>query len=145
MTPVISDAQRTTAVHYALSLVGKATYQLNAPMTGNAFDCSSFTKRAWAAAGVTIPRNSLDQADQLLSPNVLLLPVIQRNWLKRKIGDLVFYYSKDWSHVAMICGVESAAHPYIDVVQATNEQRGIEVIRVDAYTPSFALGFMGHI
>jgi cell wall-associated NlpC family hydrolase len=143
----ITDSQRLSAVNYALSVVGKGTYELNAPLTGNAYDCSSLTLRAWLAAGVHIPRNSLDQGDVFLNNYVTLVPYTERNLLKRKVGDLVFYYTETgWTHVAMITGVDHES--YILVTQASDPQRGIETIRMNAYNPpgttAGAIGFMGH-
>jgi cell wall-associated NlpC family hydrolase len=139
----ITDGQRQTAVQYALAQVGKGSYQFNAPLTGNAYDCSSLTLRSWLAAGVHIPRNSLDQADPLLNTWVTLVPYVERNILKLKAGDLVFYYPNDWSHVAIYTG-QTDAQAYLMIAQATNGQRGIEKIRMNAYTPAFTFGFMGH-
>ncbi|TYP88022.1 C40 family peptidase [Blastococcus xanthinilyticus] len=95
--PVVSGSQAATAIQVALSKVG-SPYRSGA--TGpSAFDCSGLTSYAYAAAGVTLPRTSREQAT--------IGPQISRADLQP--GDLVFYYSPI-SHVALYIGNGMIVH-----------------------------------
>lgn len=89
------------AVRYALAQVGKP-YQRGATGPGS-YDCSGLTYRAWAHAGVRIPRTSGQQWNRL--PRIPLSRLIP--------GDIVVYYPQA-SHVALYVGggtVIQATHP----------------------------------
>lgn len=71
----------------------------------NTFDCSSFTKTAFAKNGITLPRSSRQQA-------TVGTPV-SRNQLQK--GDLIFTrtsYSSQISHVAIYAGNDKVLHTY---------------------------------
>jgi cell wall-associated NlpC family hydrolase len=93
------------AVKYAMAQVGKP-YVHGASGPGS-FDCSGLTYRAWARAGVRIPRTSQQQWRQL--PRVAVS--------RLRPGDVVVYF-RQASHVALYMGggkVIQATHPGSDV------------------------------
>lgn len=93
------------AVGFAMAQVGKP-YVRGAAGPAS-FDCSGLTYRAWARAGVRIPRTSQQQWRQL--PRV---PVS-----RLRPGDVVVYFQQA-SHVALYVGegkVIQATHPGSDV------------------------------
>jgi len=94
-----------TAVTYAMAQVGKPYAHGG---TGPAsFDCSGLTYRAWALAGVRIPRTSEQQWRQLPRVSVSRL----------RPGDVVVYF-RQATHVALYMGggkVIQATHPGSDV------------------------------
>ncbi|GAA2736098.1 NlpC/P60 family protein [Streptomyces nogalater] len=79
------------AVRYALDQVGKP-YAWGAAGP-DAYDCSGLTSRAWAQAGVPVPRTSQEQWDRLGK-----VPLRQL-----RPGDLVVYFPEA-THVAMYVG-----------------------------------------
>ncbi|MFJ5100508.1 NlpC/P60 family protein [Streptomyces sp. NPDC088554] len=81
----------SAALEYAAEQIGKP-YEWGAEGPG-AFDCSGLTSRAWARAGVTIPRTSQEQWNEL--PRVSLREL--------RPGDLVVYFPKA-THVAIYLG-----------------------------------------
>ena len=86
------------AVDYAMAQLGEP-YSWGA--TGpDAWDCSGLTLKAWAAAGVSLPRSS---SQQYASGGAK----IARSNLQP--GDLVFYYSPI-SHVAIYIGNDQIVH-----------------------------------
>jgi cell wall-associated NlpC family hydrolase len=96
-SPGHSGAAARQAIRYARAQLGKP-YQWGATGPG-AFDCSGLVERAYAAAGVSIPRTSEQQWADL--PHVPARRV--------KPGDLVFAPGSDgsWSspgHVALVIG-----------------------------------------
>lgn len=86
------------AVAFAKAQLGKPyAYGATGPKS---FDCSGLTLSAWKAAGVTVPRTSQQQfgsgkriAEADLRP-----------------GDLVFFYGKQPSHVAIYVGAGQVIH-----------------------------------
>lgn len=136
----ITDAQRQTAVKYALAQVGKP--YLFASTGPDAFDCSGLIVAAWRAAGVTVPHNSEQQAQPWLNPSCRFVANHYENAVKAKFGDLLIYYP-DWSHVAMFTNLEYPG-AWWRVTQATNEQRGVENIRAAAYATAVGIVYMGH-
>ncbi|MEU7562100.1 C40 family peptidase [Streptomyces eurythermus] len=79
------------AVRYALDQVGKP-YVWGAAGP-DAYDCSGLTSRAWAQAGVPVPRTSQEQWDRLGKVPLRRL----------RPGDLVVYFPEA-THVAMYVG-----------------------------------------
>lgn len=79
------------AVRYALDQVGKP-YAWGAAGP-DAYDCSGLTSRAWAQAGVPVPRTSQEQWDRLRKVPLRGL----------RPGDLVVYFPEA-THVAMYVG-----------------------------------------
>ena len=90
-------AVTTTAIKVALSKVGSPyVYGANGP---SSFDCSGLTSFAYAAAGITLPRSSGEQAG-VGTP-------VSRSELQP--GDLVFFYSPI-SHVGLYIGNGMMVH-----------------------------------
>ncbi|MER5641426.1 C40 family peptidase [Kitasatospora sp. NPDC002227] len=83
--------QAAAAVEFALAQLGKP-YVWGA-VGPDGFDCSGLTSKAWAAAGVAIPRTSQEQWAQL--------PKVRLGELRP--GDLVVYFAEA-THVAMYLG-----------------------------------------
>lgn len=106
--PAPAPSGRTdTAMSFALAQVGKS-YRMGG--TGmSSFDCSGLMQRAWASAGVALPRTSQGQfhSGRPVSASDL------------QPGDLVFYYS-GISHVGMYIGNGQIVH-------AANPRSGIRV------------------
>jgi len=85
------DARGQLALRFALAQRGKPyAYGGTGP---NAYDCSGLVQRAWAAAGVKIPRTTYQQAH---TGKAVALSAI-------KAGDLVIFYA-DASHVGIYAG-----------------------------------------
>ncbi|MGC0329534.1 cell wall-associated NlpC family hydrolase [Streptomyces sp. SAI-170] len=86
-----------TALRYAVQQIGKP-YEWGAegPET---YDCSGLTSRAWAKAGIPIPRTSQEQWAQL--PHIPLTDL--------RPGDLVIYHP-DATHVALYLGEGMIVH-----------------------------------
>lgn len=104
---VPTSGRADTAMSFALAQVGKS-YRMGG--TGmNSFDCSGLMQRAWASAGVALPRTSQAQfrAGRPVSSSDL------------QPGDLVFYYG-GISHVGMYIGNGQIVH-------AANPRSGIRV------------------
>lgn len=100
-----SAAAAQAAVGFAMAQVGKPYVRGG---TGPAsFDCSGLTYRAWARAGVRIPRTSQQQWRSLYRVPVSRL----------RPGDVVVYF-RQATHVALYIGggeVIQATHPGSDV------------------------------
>ncbi len=100
------SGRASAAVAFALAQVGKAyVYGATGP---NAYDCSGLMLRAWAAAGVSLPRTS--QSQYYAGTHVALSNL--------RPGDLVFYYS-GITHVGMYIGggrIVNAENPSTGVV-----------------------------
>lgn len=87
-----SQAPAQTALDFARAQLGKP-YKFGA--TGpTSYDCSGLTLSSWKAAGVTIPRTAAQQAKSGTK--------IKKSQLQP--GDLVFFYGRTPSHVAMFVG-----------------------------------------
>lgn len=90
-------AQGTKAVRYATAQIGKPyVWGAEGP---DSFDCSGLTSRAWAGAGVAVPRTSQEQWRQLKRVAVKDM----------RPGDLVIYFD-DASHVGMYVGGGTIVH-----------------------------------
>ena len=112
-TAAVSGSSRgAKAMSFAKAQVGKP-YQLGAAGPDK-FDCSGLTSKAWAAAGVTLPRTSQSQIGVGRS--------VSRSELQA--GDLVFYYS-DISHVALYVGGGQIVH-------APNSRSSVKYADVDS-------------
>ena len=92
----VYDWPADAAVNFAMAQIGKPyVYGATGP---DSYDCSGLVQAAWAAAGVTIPRTTYEQAAQLDQvPEYNLRP-----------GDLVLYYGG--SHVGMYIGGGMVVH-----------------------------------
>ncbi|WNM34589.1 NlpC/P60 family protein [Streptomyces sp. Li-HN-5-11] len=66
----------------------------------NSFDCSGLTSQAYAAAGITIPRTSEEQAN--IGTRIYSVSQLQ-------VGDLVFFYG-DLHHVGLYAGNNMVLH-----------------------------------
>ncbi|MFC9747676.1 C40 family peptidase [Streptomyces niveus] len=85
------------ALNYAVEQIGKPyLWGAEGP---EAYDCSGLTSRAWARAGVNVPRTSQQQWAEL--PKVKLSEL--------RPGDLVVYFPKA-THVAMYLGEGKVVH-----------------------------------
>ncbi|MZF88032.1 C40 family peptidase [Streptomyces sp. SID5643] len=85
------SAEGRRAVRYAVRQLGKP-YEWGAEGPGS-FDCSGLTSRAWAEAGVPVPRTSQEQWKRLER-----IPLDEL-----RPGDLVVYFEKA-THVALYLG-----------------------------------------
>lgn len=86
------SGRAAAAVAYVKSKVGDSyVYGATGP---SAFDCSGLMEAAWAAAGVSIPRTSEEQAAAAVS--------ISESQLQP--GDYIFFYGYPPSHVGMYVG-----------------------------------------
>jgi cell wall-associated NlpC family hydrolase len=111
--PSAPGPKAALAIKTALAQVGDR-YQGGA--TGpDAFDCSGLTSYAYAAAGLTLPRSSVDQSKPF--------PKVSRADLQP--GDLVFYYTPI-SHVALYIGNGMIVHArtYGSPVAVTSVDQG---------------------
>ena len=106
-TNVPASGRAGVAVSFALAQVGKP-YVWGATGPG-AYDCSGLMLRAWAQAGVSLPRTS--QAQYGVGTPVSLSNL--------QPGDLVFFYS-GISHVAMYIGNGKIVH-------ASNPRTGVKI------------------
>ena len=119
---VSASGPKAAAIDKALDIVNSgAVYQYggNGP---SAYDCSGFTKAAFAAAGIELPRVSSAQYSQAKS--YVSLDNLQP-------GDLVF-----WSNNGSASGIYHVAVYVGDgkIAQARNPQSGISVDSLSTYT-----------
>ena len=94
-----ASGRGATALAYARKQLGKP-YRF-AAAGPDAFDCSGLTSKAWASAGVTLPRTAAQQIG------------VGRSVAKSDLqaGDLVFFYSSTApSHVALYVGNGTILH-----------------------------------
>ncbi|HEX2857452.1 MAG TPA: NlpC/P60 family protein [Propionibacteriaceae bacterium] len=105
---VPASGRASAAIAFAMAQIGKAyVYGATGP---SAYDCSGLMMRAWAAAGVSIPRTS--QAQYSAGTHVSLSQL--------QPGDLVFYYS-GLTHVGMYIGggkIVNAENPSVGIIVA---------------------------
>lgn len=116
-SPASVSSDGAGAVEFAKAQLGDP-YQFGA--TGpDSYDCSGLTQAAWAAAGVSIGRDTVAQWNGLAH--------ISRDALQP--GDLVFYSGQ--SHVAMYVGDGQVIHAPTegDVVKYS----GIDMMSIDGY------------
>jgi murein DD-endopeptidase len=86
------DPVRSRIVFTALQMVG-VPYRYGGS-TPAGFDCSGLVQYAYRAAGLSVPRTSRDQLGASR-------PV---EMTEAQAGDLLFFRSKDWSHVGIYLG-----------------------------------------
>lgn len=118
---VTATGSKAAAIDKAVSIVNSgASYQYGANGP-SAYDCSAFTKAAFAAAGIDLPRVSSAQFSAASSHDSLS---------NVQAGDLVFWSSNGSAsgiyHVAMYVGDGKIA-------QARNPQAGISIDSLDHY------------
>jgi peptidoglycan DL-endopeptidase CwlO len=87
-----TGTQADKAIQYAYDQVGCPYVYGGTGPCADGFDCSGLTMMSWAAAGVSIPRTSYEQWDDL--PHVSLSDV--------QPGDILVFY--DAGHVALYVG-----------------------------------------
>jgi cell wall-associated NlpC family hydrolase len=92
------DPVRSRIVFTELELVG-VPYRYGGE-SPDGFDCSGLVQYAYRAAGVTVPRTSRAQLDA--TTPVALADAVP--------GDLLFFRSKDWSHVGIYLGEGRFVH-----------------------------------
>lgn len=96
------------ALAYALLQVGKP--YVRGGVGPNSFDCSGLVQRAWASAGIKLPRTSGQQFDATIHIDMTdALP-----------GDLIFYGQDGVKHVAMYIGFGL-------IVEAANPSKGVVI------------------
>ncbi|BCY10972.1 C40 family peptidase [Actinoplanes sp. L3-i22] len=125
-----SDAQQATAVRFALAQVGKP-YVFGAAGP-DSYDCSGLMQKAWAAAGVTIPRVTTDQVHT--GTAVTTIAAMQP-------GDLIFIPGSDGTranprHVGMYIGTAGDGRPYL--VQAPKTGDVVKVTPVSSWRSQIA-------
>ncbi len=86
------DPVRSQIIFTALQMVG-VPYRYGGE-SPEGFDCSGLVQYAYRSAGISVPRTSRDQL-QASAPVALA---------KAAAGDLVFFQSKDYSHVGIYLG-----------------------------------------
>lgn len=125
-----SDAQQAKAVAFALAQLGKP-YVFGA--TGpNTYDCSGLVMKAWAAAGVTIPRTTADQVNTGVA--VTSLAAMQP-------GDLILIPGSDGTmahpgHVGMYIGKDSSGRQWL--VQAPHTGTVVHTSLVESWASEVA-------
>jgi peptidoglycan DL-endopeptidase CwlO len=88
-----TSSQADKAIAFAYSRVGcPYVYGGTGPTCDDGYDCSGLTMESWAAAGVSIPRTSYEQWDDL--PHVSFADI--------QPGDILVFY--DAGHVAIYVG-----------------------------------------
>jgi len=114
------------AIAYALLQVGKPYVR---GKTGpSSFDCSGLVKRAWSAAGVTIPRTSGQQF-------AVTIHIDMRDALP---GDLIFYGQNGAQHVAMYIGFGL-------IVEAANTRKGVVISPISTPWHKYNFGGIGRV
>jgi cell wall-associated NlpC family hydrolase len=107
--PTTSQADK--AIAFAYSRLGcQYVYGGTGPTCADGYDCSGLTMESWAAAGVSIPRTSYEQWDDL--PHVSFADI--------QPGDILVFY--DAGHVAIYVGhgqFIQAPHTGLDVQLVT--------------------------
>lgn len=96
--PTVQEPVRNRIVFTALQMVGVPYRYGGSDPSG--FDCSGLVQYAYKSAGVTVPRTSRAQLDASTS-----IPL----W-EASPGDLLFFKSKDWSHVGIYLGEGRFVH-----------------------------------
>lgn len=125
-----SDAQARVAVEFALAQLGEPyVFGANGPDT---WDCSSLMQRAWAAAGVAIPRVTYDQVHT---------GVAVAGLAAMRPGDLILIPGSDGTmsqpgHVGMYIGVAGDGTQYL--VQAPQSGDVVKVSAVSSWSGQIA-------
>ena len=124
--PPPRSASVDKAIAYALLQVGKP--YVHGGAGPNVFDCSGLTQRAWAAAGITIPRTSGQQFSATIHIEMTdALP-----------GDLIFYGQSGAQHVAMYIGFGL-------IVEAANPSKGVVISPISTPWHNNNFGGIGRI
>jgi peptidoglycan DL-endopeptidase CwlO len=89
--PTASNAQAQAAINFAFAKIGCPYVFGGTGPCSSGYDCSGLTQSAWAAAGVSIPRTSEDQAG---------LPAVSTSELE--VGDILEFAGD--SHVGLYAG-----------------------------------------
>ena len=92
------DPVRSRIVFTALQMVG-VPYRYGGE-SPDGFDCSGLVQFAYRSAGISVPRTSRDQL-QASAPVTLA---------EASAGDLLFFHSKDFSHVGIYLGQGRFVH-----------------------------------
>lgn len=121
----VASATRTALVAYSKQFLGNPYVYGGTSLTSGA-DCSGFTQAIYAHFGVSIPRNSRDQA---AGGTVI-------SWQNAQPGDLLFYGSGDYiNHVAMYIGGGQVIH-------ASSTTTGIMISPANYRTPLKAVSYL---
>ncbi len=120
--PGPTGTQADTAVAYAYAQLGCPYVYGGTGPCADGFDCSGLVMEAWAAAGVTIPRDTYEQWAAL--PHISLSSI--------EPGDLLYY--NGIGHVAMYVG---------DGYIIDSPQPGMDVEKIPMNTPWYAENFDG--
>lgn len=117
--PTTTQAEK--AVAYVYAQVGCPYVYGNTGPCSVGFDCSGLVQSAWAAAGVSIPRDTYEQEAAL--PHIPESSIVP--------GDLLYY--NDYGHVAMYIGNG-------EIIDAANPSVGVEKISMNEawYADSFS-------
>lgn len=152
---LITDTIRAEVAGRAMAQIGKG-YRFG--MAGpNLYDCSGSTLDAWKPYRA-LPHNAGQQLASLEDGSIEGCRLIRpgrnvsgtRSYLLARFllkpGDLAFFYGdvdepETVTHVATYVLKE---HGYRWLVNATNEDRGVEQIHLFQYAKPIAYGFMGH-
>lgn len=113
------SSSSASSASWAISTANSAgaSYRLGANGSGNQWDCSSFSQKALAQDGKSIPRTSSAQyaSSQKISKGQL------------QAGDLVFFGNGGVTHVAVYVGDGQIAH-------ARNPSAGLSTSNLDTYS-----------
>lgn len=121
----VASATRTALVAYSKQFLGNPYVYGGTSLTSGA-DCSGFTQAIYAHFGISIPRNSRDQA---AGGSVI-------SWQNAQPGDLLFYGSGDYiNHVAMYIGGGQVIH-------ASSSTTGIIISPANYRTPLKAVSYL---
>jgi len=121
----VASATRTALVAYSKQFLGNPYVYGGTSLTSGA-DCSGFTQAIYAHFGISIPRNSRDQA---AGGTVI-------SWQNAQPGDLLFYGSGDYiNHVAMYIGGGQVIH-------ASSSTTGIIISPANYRTPLKAVSYL---
>lgn len=146
---IITDQQRQQVVERARAQVGKPyVFGSSGP---HDYDCSGSALDAWRGI-VDLPHNTglMVRWLQARAAGSTFVPAGHYKGKAARAamqpGDLAFYYGDvsrpdTVSHCAVYVGATGGARW---VVNATNEQRGVELIRLFQYARPVAFGLVGH-
>lgn len=131
MPKVVADPppinpQVEKALAFALLQVGKP--YVRGGVGPNSFDCSGLVQRAWAQAGITIPRTSGQQ----------FAATIHIDMNDALPGDLIFYGQNGAQHVAMYIGFGL-------IVEAANPRKGVVISPISTPWHNTNFGGIGRI
>jgi cell wall-associated NlpC family hydrolase len=125
-----SNAQQAIAVSFALAQLGKPyVFGTEGP---DSYDCSGLVMKAWAAAGVTIPRTTHDQVN---------IGVVVTSLAAMQPGDLILIPGSDGTmahpgHVGMYIGRDNSGRQWL--VQAPHTGTVVRTTLVSAWADEIA-------